>query len=326
MNENKTILHIAIESNQIAIVKFLFAANPKLIQAKDKDGNNALHCASINGNIDALNALLYHIPPEISRELHYKSKSEALFYKLSKSALSQNSQSEWNGGNSSLILEKNQDGMNVLHCAVKSGNVATIDLIISHNFRHAEFMNEKDNNGNTLLHLAAKNQDPSAFKYLIKFMDYSAKFLEEIDNQGNLSFYYLSKEVQINVITAIKLKILTGKLSQKDLSQYADLFRKIQSDNQDQEINNLVRDIINTDIAPNLSRQQEDVRDISSSSSSSSSSTCQCGSGQRGGAPPRLGPNLWKLRHRRASKSCKAKSDRLYFIDLRCVPNKVSST
>ena len=101
-------------------------------------------------------------------------------------------------------------------------------------------------------------------------MDYSAKFLEEIDNQGNLSFYYLSKEVQINVITAIKLKILAGKVDQKELSQYADLLRKIQSDKQDQEVNSLVSNIIDTHIVPNLSKQQEDVRDISSSSSSSS--------------------------------------------------------
>ncbi|CAO2824477.1 unnamed protein product [Amaranthus hypochondriacus] len=151
--QGMSVVHAAIEVNNIEILKELLRNNRNLIESLDEEGWSPLSYAAFKGNLEVVQYLHKEFP-----ECAFKcDKDEEGSFPIHKAA---------SGGNIKVIKELhhtksllNRTEQNIFHVAAASGKSKLVSYLLSVQELHG-LINLKDEDGNTPLHLATKGFHP----------------------------------------------------------------------------------------------------------------------------------------------------------------------
>ncbi len=156
------LLLMAAEAGHLSIVEYCMgqSANDKL---ESRDAETALQIASKNGHLDVVKYLIENtseiIPAEVSFSLDnavLNGHSAVVEYLITITA-----------AKPAITLENNRlTGRNLLHSAVKSGDLATVQHIVEF-FANPEAIDLPNDNGETALHLAAYAKHVHIVQFLL---------------------------------------------------------------------------------------------------------------------------------------------------------------
>ena len=154
--EGVTPLMIAASNDKLQAVKYLLkqGADPSL---QDNKGCNVLHCASLGGNTEVIELMLTHV---LSIDSRSKEGVTPLMIAAGNDKLQAVKCLLKQGADPSL---QDTTGWNVLHHALRSGNVAIMEEILS----HENDIESRNNSGETPLMLAQIYGNSEVVAYLL---------------------------------------------------------------------------------------------------------------------------------------------------------------
>ncbi|XP_062594182.1 uncharacterized protein LOC134255675 [Saccostrea cucullata] len=187
-NDGKTVLHRCCKNGKLEMCNFLVKTYPHLLDVKDNNGSNALHCAAWDGNIDLLKFLLekgFNI--ESTRNdgktvLHLccmNGKIDMCIFLLNTYP--------------HLLDVKDNHGENVLHDAAWGGNIDLLKFLLEKGLD----IETKRNDGKTVLHLCCMNGKENMYYFLV----YSYPHLQDVkDDKGGNALHDAAWGGNINLL------------------------------------------------------------------------------------------------------------------------------
>ena len=154
---SQTPLHIAVLTNQIAVVRRLVVGGAD-VEARDRHGNMAIHIASREGFLDVVRAVLQPVSYEEEQRNNYDVSFQN-FYRT--------------------LYSVNYDGLTCLHIAATNNHIDVVKLLLASG---ANVNVKSEKSGRTILHEAAWSGDLELVKFLTttqKTLDINAKAYDD---------------------------------------------------------------------------------------------------------------------------------------------------
>ncbi|KAM0943861.1 putative ankyrin repeat-containing domain, PGG domain, ankyrin repeat-containing domain superfamily [Dioscorea sansibarensis] len=195
-NKNNTVLHDAVSSNNIQIVKELLEADPELRHIPNKKNESPLHIAARKGLFEIVDAFL---------KFDLVVPMEALDTPLHQAVL---------GGHIKKLLQNNADlicqcdahGNTALHSAAQKNYSNIVDLLLRKNL---DLAYSKNNDGNPPLLVATASGSNAAVKEILKHCPDAS---EQVDKGGRNALH-----IAVNSRTVGSLKCLLSCIESEDI-------------------------------------------------------------------------------------------------------------
>ncbi|KAK3583377.1 hypothetical protein CHS0354_040339 [Potamilus streckersoni] len=158
-NDDNHVLHIAVLSDNLPIVKYLIENNPSLTLQNDKNGWTAIHYAAAGGSAPAIEALI-----QAGLDLNARTNDDKHVLHIAAENDNLPIVKYLIENNPSLTLQKDMDGWTAIHYAAKGGSAPVIEALMQTGLD----INSRTNEDAHVLHIAAENDNITIVKYLIE--------------------------------------------------------------------------------------------------------------------------------------------------------------
>lgn len=189
-NLSQTPLLVAVLTNQVALVRRLIVAGAD-VEARDKDGNMAIHLACRNNLLNIVRTLLEPVRYEEQKQNNYDIPIQTIPQNLN---------------------SKNYEGYTCLHIASSLDHIDIVKILIGSG---ADVNIKAEKSGRTILHEAAWNGNLNLVKYLISLntlCDISSKTYD-----GNTAFDLARSRGHWSIV--VELATAGAKYSEEELEQ-----------------------------------------------------------------------------------------------------------